>query len=68
MRAVFTWCRKQKVSIIFLQEMHSTIDKEKQWKAEWGAPTEFAHGSINARSVAILLRKGFDCKIKRRTF
>ena len=30
-RAVFTWCRKQKASIIFLQETHSTIDKERQW-------------------------------------
>ena len=64
-RAVFTWCRKQKASIIFLQETHSTIDKEKQWKAEWGAPIEFAHGSSNARGAAILLRNGFDCKIKR---
>ena len=65
-RAVFTWCRKQKASIIFLQETHSTIDKEKQWKAEWGAPIEFAHGSSNARGAALLLRNGFDCKIKRK--
>ena len=70
-RAVFTWCRngcrKQKASIIFLQETHSTIDKEKQWtKAEWGAPIEFAHGSSNARGVAVLLRNSFDCKRKRR--
>ena len=49
---MFTWCKKQKASIIFLQETHSTEDKEKQWKAEWGAPIEFAHG--------------FDCKIKRK--
>ena len=66
-RAVFTWCSKQKASIIFLQETHSTIDKDKQWtKAEWGAPIEFAHGSSNAKGVAILLRNSFDCKIKRR--
>ena len=64
---MFTRCRKQKASIIFLQEMHSTIDKEKQWtKAEWGAPIEFAHGSSNARGVAVLLRNSFDCKRKRR--
>ena len=36
----------------------------KQWKAEWGAPLELALGSSNARGVAILLRNGFDCKIK----
>ena len=65
-RAVFTWCRKQKASIIFLQDTHSTKDKEKQWKVEWGAPIEFAHGSSNARGAAILLCNGFDCKIKRK--
>ena len=63
---MFTWCRKQKASIIFLQETQSTIDKEKPWKAEWGAPIEFAHGSSSARGVIILLRNGFDCKIKRK--
>ena len=65
-QAVFTWCRKQKASIIFLQEMHSTKDKEKQWKVEWGAPIEFARGSSNARGSAIPLCNGFDCKIKRK--
>ena len=63
---MFTWCTKQKASIIFLQETHSTIDKEKQWKAEWGTSIKYAHGSSSARGVAILLRNGFDCKIKRR--
>ena len=59
-------CRKQKASVIFLQETHSTRDKEEQMKAEWGAPIEIAHGRSGKRSVAILLRYGFDCKIKRR--
>ena len=58
--------QEAKAIIIFLQERYSTIDKEKQWtKAEWGAPIEFAHGSSNARGVAVLLRNSFDCKIKR---
>lgn len=65
-RSIFAWCRKQNANIIFLQETHSTSDKEKQWKAEWGAPLELAHGSSNARGVAILLRNGFDCKIKQK--
>ena len=58
-----SWFRKQKASTIFLQERHSTVDKEKQWtKAEWGAPIEFAHESSNARGVAVLdlLRNSFD--------
>ena len=49
-----------------LQETHSTTDKEKQRKAEWGAPIEFAHGSSSARGAAILFCNGFDCKIKRK--
>ena len=62
-RAIFAWCRKQNAHIVFLQETHSTVNSEKQWKAEWGAPLELAHGSSNSRGVAILFRKGFDCKI-----
>lgn len=46
--------------------MHSTRDKEKQWKAEWGALLELAHGSSNVRGVAMLLRNGFDCKIEQK--
>ena len=44
--------------------MHSTRDKEKKWKTECGVPLELTHGSNNAKGVAILLRNGFDCKIK----
>ena len=62
-RAIFAWCRKQNANIIFLQETHSTGNNEKQWKAEWGAPLELAHESSGSRGVAILFRKGFDCKI-----
>jgi len=61
-RAIFAWCRKQNAHIIFLQEKHSTVISEKQWKAEWGASLDLAHGSSNSRGVAILFRKGFDCK------
>ena len=55
--------QKTKCKYIFLQETHSTGNNEKQWKAEWGAPLELAHGNSNSRGVAILFRKGFDCKI-----
>ena len=32
-------------NVIFLQETHSTINIEKQRKAEFGAPLQLAHGS-----------------------
>ena len=28
--SIFAWCRKQNANIIFLQETHSTREKEKQ--------------------------------------
>ena len=65
-RSLFAWCRKQNANIIFLQETHSTRDKEKKRKAEWGAPLELAPGSSNARGVAILLHNGFDWNIKQK--
>ena len=49
-----------------MQETHSIVQKEKQWKAEWGGPIELAHGSTNARGVGILFRNGFDCKINKK--
>ena len=66
LRSIFAWCRKQNANIIFLQETHSTRDKEKKRKAEWGAPLELAHGSSNVRGVAILLHNGFDWNIKQK--
>ena len=61
-KSILSWCRKQKADI-FLQETHWTVQKEKQWKAEWGGPIELARGSTNARGVGIFFRNGFDCKI-----
>jgi len=52
-KTIFTWCRKQKADIIFLQETHSTEKTEAQWKREWGTPFFCSHGANNARGVAI---------------
>ena len=61
-RTMFTWCRKRKADIIFLQETHSTVKTETQWKNEWGAEIITSHGSSNACG-AILIKAGFDCSI-----
>ena len=63
-RTMFTWCRKRKADIIFLQETHSAVKTETQWKNEWGADIITSHGSSNARGVAILIKAGFDCSIQ----
>ena len=44
-RAIFSWCRKQKADLIFLQETHSTAERQDQWRKEWGASLLFSHGS-----------------------
>ena len=56
--AIFSWCRKQKANLIFLQETHSSKEREAQWKKEWGAEILFSHGSTNARGVAVLVKNG----------
>ena len=62
-RTTFTWCRKQKVDFIFLQETQSQIDSEKCWQNEWGGEIIMAQGSSNSRGVAILVKKDVHCTI-----
>ena len=59
-RQLFRWFQKKKMSIIMLQEVHSTIDIEKQWYAEWGYNIIFSHGQADARGVCILFKNDFD--------
>lgn len=62
-RTMFTWCRKRKADIMFLQETHSTEKTDTQWKNEWGVEIIRCHGSSNSRGVAILIKNGLDCTI-----
>ena len=62
-RAMFTWCRKQKADVIFLQETHSTENCESQWKKEWGSLISFSNGTSNARGVAVLFKSKLDIVI-----
>ena len=43
-RIIFTWCRKRKADVMFLQETHSKKDTEMYWKNEWGTETVMSHG------------------------
>ena len=63
-RAIFTWCRKRKADIIFMQETHLKDELEKQWKNEWGGTMFCSHGSPNSCGVAVLIRNGFNCSIQ----
>ena len=54
---------KIKADFIFLQEMHSKHETERQWKNEWEGEIIMSHGSPNSHGVAILFEKGVDCII-----
>ena len=43
--------------------MHSSKEREAQWKKEWGAEILFSHGSTNARGVTVLIKNGSDIDI-----
>ena len=48
--------KKRKVSNVFLQETHSSLDDEKFWKNQWGDNAWFSSHSSNSRGVSILIR------------
>ena len=62
-RTIFTWCWKRQADIIFLQETHSIVQTDTQWKNEWGAELHTSHGTSNSRGVAIMIKNGFDCTV-----
>ena len=52
----FSGVGSKKTDLIFLQETHSTTERQDQWRKEWGTAALFSHGSTNARGVAILIK------------
>ena len=65
-RTIFTWLRKQKPDVAFLQETPHSLGNEVFWQREWGATCKLicSHGANNARGVAILIRNNFDCVVE----
>ena len=63
-REIFHYLNKKYENIIYLQETHSVKKCECRWRSEWGGCIYYAHGSHNARGVAILTKKNTNIKIK----
>ena len=53
---VLTWLKGKPENIIFLQETHSTVELEDEWKKEWEGDIHFSHGASNSTGVAILIK------------
>lgn len=62
-RDVFSWLRKQDVSIFCLQDTHSVQGVERMWEAEWGYKVFFSSFRSDSRGSAILLKNNFEFKI-----
>ena len=60
---VFYWLRAQDSDVILLQETHSTLLKEKIWRAQWGGEVIFSHGESNARGVCMLFKNKCNFQI-----
>jgi len=63
-RAIFSWCRKQKADLIFLQETHSTTKRQGRERV---APRFYFHTVLKmlAGGVAILIRNSLNITIQR---
>ena len=62
-RQVFHSLKKKNCDIWILVDTRFDPKKSNQIKAEWGGEAFFSSYSSNARGVAILIKKGFPCKI-----
>ena len=63
-KLAFSFFKRNRFEIIFLQETHWSSDLDMQIKREWEGDAFFAHGTNSARGVAILItsRLGYNYK------
>ena len=58
--ATFRFLKSRHKGVVFLQETHSVLADESEWKKDWGGEIFFSHGSSNSRGVAILFPKSYN--------
>ena len=59
-RELFHAFNKSKYNIFLLQETHSTVECEVQWRTEWGGDIYYSHGTNVARGTCILIKKNLN--------
>ena len=60
---IFTWLKDQSLSIIFLQETHSSNEIMNIWEKQWGSKAYFSGNSSQSKGVAILINNNFNYNI-----
>ena len=58
------WLKSKGPGIFFVQECHSNLLAETQWRDEWQGKIEFSHGTTNARGVMTLVTNDIPIKVK----
>ena len=61
---IFTWIKKQKAGIAFLQETYSSQEIENQFKLQWRGRMLFAHGTNHSKGVLILFSENLQIDIR----
>lgn len=56
----FRLCSLKKLDVIFVQETHSTVDNEVDWKREWEGDVFLSHKTSNSCGVGVLFSKSFS--------
>jgi exonuclease III len=56
-KSFFVWLDKFKKQILLLQDTHSTVFDENDYKNFWGHSIFFSHGSSNSRGVVTIIPK-----------
>ena len=49
----------KRLDILFIQETHSTLDNDRDWKKEWSGDVFLSHKSFNSGGVGILFSNNF---------
>ena len=62
---VLTWLKNKPENIILLQETHSTLELENEWKKMWDGEIYFSHGASNATGVVILIKNNENITVNK---
>ena len=57
--SLFQLLKLKRSSVIFLQETHSDVSNESDWKTEWDGEVVLSHLSNNTAGVALLFSREF---------
>lgn len=58
--SVFSFIKVKRLNATFIQETHSTVDNEGDWKREWNGQVYFSHKSSNSGGVGVSFSRDFN--------